>query len=69
MTKYVIINRNIIASNKKHGRKNAPISVRKGRSGKPEYHSEFEFNGPARLVYKPDNPLKCGATVWLEIEE
>lgn len=28
--------------------------------------NEVEINGPSRVVYSPDNPLACGAKVWIE---
>ena len=65
----VIINRNVIASNKKHNKQDAPISIRRGKNGKPHYQSEYVFDGRGKIVYSPDKPLKCGATVWLEIDE
>lgn len=64
----VVINRHVIAANKKNGTNDDPISVRRGRSGKPTYHHDYEIPGHARLVYNPEKPLKCGATVWLEID-
>ena len=67
--KIVIINRHVIASNKKHGKKDPPISIRKGKNGKTEYVSELTINKPCCLVYNPEKPLKCGATVWLEIDD
>ncbi|WP_293142653.1 DNA-binding protein [Okeania sp. SIO3I5] len=27
---------------------------------------EVEINGPCRIVYRPDQPHSCGATVWIE---
>jgi hypothetical protein len=30
------------------------------------YANEVEIDGPARVVYRPDNPLPCGAHVWIE---
>ncbi|NEP03680.1 MAG: DNA-binding protein [Okeania sp. SIO2G4] len=27
---------------------------------------EVEINGPCRIVYRPDKPHSCGATVWIE---
>ena len=65
----VLINRHVIASNKKHGRQDPPISVRNGKHGKPWYVSELVIDRPAKLIYNPENPLKCGATVWIEIDE
>lgn len=27
---------------------------------------EIQINGPCKVVYNPDKPLKCGARVWIE---
>jgi hypothetical protein len=27
---------------------------------------EVEIHGPCRIVYRPDEPHNCGATVWIE---
>lgn len=32
------------------------------------YAKEVIVNGPCRVVYRPDNPLACGAKVWIETE-
>ena len=70
MAKMIIhINRHIIASNAKHGTKLAPISVKAGRAN--TYTNGVDImdaqgNVVARVVYRPDKPLKCGATVWIE---
>ena len=40
------------------------------KNGKNKTYSEchyLEIKGPARLVYQPNRPLGCGATVWLEV--
>jgi hypothetical protein len=70
----VTVNRHVIAANKKKLAEGAdsieaPFSVRSGRNGKPTYAVEVEFPAGARLVYNPYDPLKCGATVWLEADE
>jgi len=28
--------------------------------------NRVQINGPCELVYSPDNPLACGAKVWIE---
>tara|TARA_R110000751_G_scaffold226858_1_gene328772 strand:- start:212 stop:454 length:243 start_codon:yes stop_codon:yes gene_type:complete len=28
--------------------------------------AEVEWDGPSKLVYRPDTPLGCGAKVWIE---
>ena len=71
-TTIVTINRHIIRKNKKEGRNDPPIRVSNGKYGKPEYVSEFNIPvfdfSIATLKYEPNNPLPCGATVWLELE-
>jgi hypothetical protein len=32
------------------------------------YGHEVTVNGPCKIVYRPDNPLPCGAKVWIETE-
>src|SRR4051812_43073499 len=64
----IVINRHVVRSNKRTGVRRPPIRVSNGRHGKPSYHAAVKFSGATgRLVYDPDNPLPCGATVWLEV--
>jgi hypothetical protein len=65
---YIVINRHIIQANRKNNETNPPIRVTHGRYGKPTYTSEF-VGANFRLVYDPSKPLKCGATVYLEVNE
>jgi hypothetical protein len=67
--KIVVVNRHIVSANRKHGRRDAPLRISNGRYGKPTYTNFLEFEGLGRLVYDPDNPLPCGATIWLEIDD
>lgn len=60
------INQHVIRANKLHNQNDPPISVINGR--KITRHHEIEILGPARLIYSPDKPLKCGARVWIEAE-
>lgn len=67
---YTHINRGIIDANRKHGRADHPICVRKGKYGKPEYGSSVYFEGPTRIVYNPEVPLlPCGARLVVISEE
>ena len=67
MTVKVNVNRNVIAANRKNGTNEPPFSIY--RSGKRvERALEVRLEGDVRLVYRPDKPLNCGATVWLEAE-
>jgi len=31
-----------------------------------DYAFEVEIDGPCKIVYRPDDPLSCGARVWIE---
>lgn len=64
MISKVYIDRHIIKANTKTDDKKPPISIRQG--GKVTKAWEVEFTGPAKLVYRPEKPLSCGATVWIE---
>ena len=69
MTIYISVNRHTIAKNRKHGTKEPPLRIAKGRNGKPIYASEVEWSGPARVVYDEENPiLKCGARLAIVVE-
>ncbi len=67
--KIAVMNRHVIRANKKNGVADPPIRLSRGKHGKPTYHSVVEFNGKGRLIYDPANPLPCGATAWLELED
>lgn len=45
-----------------------PISVKTYRSNTPASEADIVVNGEvvASIVYRPDNPLSCGAKVWIE---
>ena len=57
---------NIRWNRKKKGEERKVISVKTYKSN--DYTNEIEINGPSRLIYSPDKPLSCGATVWIECE-
>ncbi len=69
MPKTIIhIHRQRIARNLKVAPSNRepPIIVRQGKHR--EYVNEITLHGPVRIVYSPDEPLDCGARVWIETE-
>lgn len=67
MSVKVHVNQHIIRANKTKGRSDPPLSVI--RNGKVSRHHEVQLIGPAKIVYSPDKPLKCGARVWIEAED
>lgn len=64
--KIIHVNRNLIGQNKDRPRdKHFPVfSVKEG--SKNTYCYGVKFLGPCEMVYKPDEPLDCGARVWIE---
>ena len=65
---YAVINRHVINKNRKTDSREPPIRVSKGKYGRPNYLHRLSINN-ATLVYAPDAPLPCGATVYLEMDE
>lgn len=67
----VVVNRHVIKSNLVHGRNEAVFSIQTSRGViKADSILIKDARGSAigRLVYRPEKPLKCGATVWLETD-
>tara|TARA_R110000824_G_scaffold72083_1_gene184174 strand:+ start:96 stop:317 length:222 start_codon:yes stop_codon:yes gene_type:complete len=58
------INQHKIRSNAKTGEREPVITVKTYKSN--EYATYVNIDGPSKLVYSPDNPLSCGAKVWIE---
>ncbi|NEO93260.1 MAG: DNA-binding protein, partial [Moorea sp. SIO3G5] len=58
------VNQKVIRQNLKTGERNPVITVKRG--SKNVYGHTVEVNGPCRVMYRPDDPLKCGARVWIE---
>jgi hypothetical protein len=58
------VNQSTIRSNRKHGRNDPVISIKRGKNN--TYCHVVEILGPSKVVYQPDCPLSCGARVWIE---
>ena len=66
---YITVNRQKIAQNKKEDNAlKKVISVKRGKNKTVSECHYLEINGPSRLVYQPNSPLHCGATVWIETD-
>lgn len=69
MKKIIHINQHKIKSNRKNNESHPVITVKTYKSN--DYASEVlivDENGQelARVVYRPDDPLSCGAHCWVE---
>lgn len=67
MKRYIHVNQHVLKKNKKTGAKDPPITVKTYKSNR--YAQEVLIKGPCRLVYRPNDPLSCGARVYLVVED
>ena len=66
MLKRIHINMHNIRRNRKEGTNDPVITCKTYKSN--EYGHEVNIQGPCKVVYSPDKPLSCGATVWIETD-
>jgi len=66
LKKVIHINMHKIRANHKHGKRDPVITVKTYKSN--DYGHEVYVDGPCKIVYRPDDPLSCGARVWLETD-
>jgi len=67
---YTHINRNVIDSNRKHGRNDPPVRFQKGKYGKPTYAHSVSLPAGSRVVYDHKGTiLPCGARLVIISEE
>ena len=64
-TTKIHVNKFHISHNRKHKTKKPVITIRQG--SRKTYCNIAEIKGSCRVVYQPDNPLSCGAVVWIEV--
>lgn len=59
------VNQHVIRHNKKYENTLPPCRV-ETNGNPPRYAMEVHINGPSSLLYMPDNPMPCGAKLWIE---
>jgi hypothetical protein len=66
---YIHVNKNKIASNRKHGKAEPAVRFQKGKYGKPVYANRVAFE-TGEIVYKPSGEplLPCGARLVIQTE-
>ena len=74
--KIIHVNQHKIKSNHKTGVREPVLTVKTHKKKKGEgynkthsqndYCHEVEIEGPCKVIYSPDDPLPCGARVWIE---
>jgi len=65
-TKKIHVNQHVIRHNLKHGTTLPPCRVQQG--ARSRYCREVTINGPSKMVYSPNDPLACGARLWIETD-
>lgn len=58
------VNQHVIRANAKDGTNNPTLTVKRGKEN--VYAHRVKIHGESEVVYSPDNPLSCGAKVWIE---
>ena len=66
MKTIIHVNQHVIKANRKNGTSEPVLTVKTYKSN--HYAHEVTINGPAKVIYRPDKPLPCGAQVWIETE-
>ena len=66
MKTIVHVNQHVIKANRKHGRCSPTLTVKTYKSN--DYAHTVHIDGPSTVVYRPREPLSCGAVCWIETE-
>jgi len=64
MKTIIHVNQHVIKSNRKNNKTDPVLTVKTYKETK--YAHTVSIDGPSKLVYQPNNPLSCGAHVWIE---
>jgi hypothetical protein len=62
--KRIHVNKHVIASNAKHGTNEPAITVQTSKGSTTA--RRVDWDGPSTMVHDGENPLSCGAKVWIE---
>ena len=71
MKRIIHVNMHKIRSNLKSGAREPVLTVKTYKSNDYAHEAvirDADGNEVARVVYRPDKPLSCGARVWIETQ-
>lgn len=71
MKTIIHVNQHIIKSNRKKGEVEPVLTCKTYKTNTYAHEAiirDSEGNEVARVVYRPDKPLSCGAHVWIETQ-
>jgi hypothetical protein len=63
---FIHVRQDRLQKNRKHGTDTPVVTIRSGN--RLTYCHEATIKGICKVVYQPDRPLSCGATLWIELE-
>jgi len=66
MKTIIHVNQHVVKANAKTGATDPVLTVKTYKSN--DYAHSVTIHGPSKVVYRPENPLSCGARVWIETE-
>ena len=64
MKTIIHVNQHVIKANAKSGKQDPVLTIKTYKSN--TYAHEVLIKGDSKVVYAPDDPLSCGAKVWIE---
>ena len=67
MKRIIHVNQHVIKSNRKNGEDMPVLTCKTYKDNR--YGNTVYFTGNAKVVYRHDRPLSCGAHVWIETHE
>lgn len=71
MKTIIHVNQHVIKANKKNNENNPVLTCKTYLDNEYAHEAilkDNDGNEVARIVYRPDKPLSCGATVWIETQ-
>ena len=65
------VNQHVIRTNRKKSEDNPPLTVKDYKQNRKAHEANIVVDGKvvAKVVYRPDAPLPCGAHCWVETTE
>lgn len=64
LLKRIHVNQHVIRANRKLNVADPPIRIKTYRENVSA--SSVRIEGPSELIYSPEDPLSCGARLWIE---
>lgn len=71
MKKIIHVNQHIIRSNRKNKKDDPPLTIKTYKENTKAKQAKIldkDGNVVAKIIYSPNEPLSCGATVWIETQ-